>query len=136
MKPNSRFSMAVHLMTALVYLDEKSSSGLLSKSVNTNPVVIRRLLGELNRAGLIRAVRGKQGGFMLARDAKKISLLDIYRAVNGDEGLVSLHDNPENRACAVSCKVRGVLAKHLHKAQGVFERELGQVVLADIEKAM
>ena len=73
--------MAVHLMTALVYLHEKSSSGLLSKSVNTNPVVIRRLLGELNRAGLIRAVRGKQGGFMLARDAKKISLLDIYRAV-------------------------------------------------------
>ena len=75
-------------------------------------------------------------GDSCSRATPKISLLDIYRAVNGDEGLVSLHDNPENRACAVSCKVRGVLAKHLHKAQGVFERELGQVVLADIEKAM
>ena len=128
--------MAVHVMTALAYLDKKTSSELLSETVNTNPVVIRRLLGELNRAGLIRAVRGKQGGFMLARDAKGISLLDIYRAVNGDEGLVSLHDNPQNRACAVSCKVRGVLSKHLSKAQGVFEHELGKVILADVEKAM
>ena len=123
-------------MTALAYLDKKTSSELLSKTVNTNPVVIRRLLGELNGAGLIRAVRGKQGGFMLARDTKGISLLDIYRAVNGDEGLVSLHDNPQNRACAVSCKVRGVLSKHLNKAQGVFEHELGKVILADVEKAM
>lgn len=128
--------MAVHIMTVLVYLREKTSSELLSESVNTNPVVIRRLLSELNRAGLIRAERGKQGGFTLARDAKDISLLDIYRAVNGDEGLVSLHDNPENPACAVSCKVRGVLSKHLDNAQGVFERELGKVMLADVEKAM
>lgn len=136
MKPNTRFSMAVHVMTALAYLREKTSSELLSQSVNTNPVVIRRLLGDLNRAGLIRADRGKQGGFTLARDAREISLLDIYRAVNGDEGLVGLHDNPENRTCAVSCKVRGVLSKHLHRAQNVYERELDKVLLADVEKAM
>lgn len=128
--------MAVHIMTALVYLREKTSSELLSESVNTNPVVVRRLLSELNRAGLIHAERGKQGGFTLARDAKDISLLDIYRAVNGDEGLVSIHDNAKNPACAVSCKVRGVLSKHLDKAQGVFEHELNKVMLADVEKAL
>lgn len=128
--------MAVHIMTGLAYLREKTSSESLAKSVNTNPVVVRRLLSELHRAGLIETVRGKQGGFMLARDAKNISLLDIYRAVNGDEGLVSIHDNPKNPACVVSCKLRGVLSKHLDKAQGVFERELGKVILADVEKAM
>ena len=136
MTSNTRFSMAVHIMTALAYLDKKVSSEKLSVSVNTNPVVVRRLLGDLNQAGLVRADRGKTGGFSLARTANEITLLDIYRAVMGKQGLVSLHDNPENRVCAVSCKVRHVLSKHLHKAQSVFERELDRVLLADVEKAM
>ena len=136
MKPNTRFSMAVHIMTALAYMDEKASSEQLSETVNTNPVVVRRLLGDLNRAGLIRAERGNTGGFTLARNTREISLLDIYRAVMGEQKLVSLHDNPENLHCTVSCKVRGVLAKHLHNAQSVFECELKKTLLADLEKEM
>lgn len=128
--------MAVHIMTTLAYLGKKVSSGELSKSVRTNPVVVRRILGDLNQAGLIQAERGKTGGFSLARAAREISLLDVYRAVMGDEELVSLHDNPENRVCPVSCKVRGVLLKHLDKAQSVYERELEKATLADLEKAM
>jgi Rrf2 family protein len=128
--------MAVHIMTTLAYLGKKVSSGELSKSVQTNPVVVRRILGDLNQAGLILAERGKTGGFSLARAAREISLLDVYRAVMGDEELVQLHDNPENRICPVSCKVRGVLLKHLDKAQSVYERELEKATLADLEKAM
>jgi Rrf2 family protein len=136
MTSNARFSMAVHIMTALAYLKKKTSSEELSKTVNTNPVVVRRLLGELNRAGLIHAERGKNGGFSLARAPGAVTLLDIHRAVMGDEALVHLHDNPENRVCPVSCKVRGVLSKHLLKAQNVFEHELDKVSLANLEKAM
>ena len=128
--------MAVHIMTALAYLDEKISSEKLSETVNTNPVVVRRLLGDLNRAGLIRAERGKTGGFSLARNTREISLLDIYHAIMGDQQLVSLHDNPQNRHCAVSRNIRGVLAKHLLSAQRVFERELKKTLLADLSKAM
>ena len=133
---NSRFSMAVHIMTALAFMGEKMTSEVLSNTVNTNPVVIRRLLGELARAGLVRAERGKSGGFFLARSAKSISLLDIYRAVMVDTELMPLHENPENLKCAVSCKVRGALYVHLNRAQGVYERELKKVMLADIEKTM
>ena len=136
MTSNSRFSMAVHIMTALAFMGEKMTSEVLSNTVNTNPVVIRRLLGELARAGLVRAERGKSGGFSLARNAKSISLLDIFRAVMSDTELVPLHENPEYRKCAVSCKVRGALAAHLDRAQGVYERELQKVMLADIEKTM
>jgi len=136
MTSNTRFSMAVHIMTTLAYLKTKQSSGELAKTVRTNPVVVRRILGDLNQAGLIHAERGKNGGFSLARVASAISLFDVYRAVTGDEELVQLHDNPENRICPVSCKVRGVLLKHLDKAQSVYERELEKVTLADLEKAM
>lgn len=136
MKPNTRFSMAVHIMTALAYLAEKVSSDLLAQTVNTNPVVVRRILGDLSRAGLIVADRGKHGGFRLARGAEEITLLDIYRAVMDAQPLVSLHTNPENPQCAVSCKVRKVLAGHLDQAQQSFEQELEKVVLADINQAM
>lgn len=123
-------------MTALAYLAEKASSEVLAQTVNTNPVVVRRILGDLNRAGLIHAERGKNGGFTLARPPKQISLLDIYRAVMDEQELMSLHENPENRKCPVSCKVRGTLAAYLQKAQSVYERELEKVMLADIEQAM
>jgi len=128
--------MAVHIMTALAYLAEKASSEVLARTVNTNPVVVRRILCDLNRAGLIHAERGNTGGFTLARTPKQVSLLDIYRAVMDEQELVSLHENPENRKCPVSCKVRGTLAAHLQKAQSVYERELQKVTLADIEQAM
>lgn len=124
--------MAVHIMTALAYLQEKTSSELLAETVRTNPVVVRRLLGYLNRAGLVHAERGKLGGSSLARPANEITLLDIYRAVMGEAELVNLHDNPENKVCAVSCKVRGVLSQHLQKAQSLYEHELAGVSLADI----
>ncbi len=128
--------MAVHIMTLLAYLGEKATSEVLAETVNTNPVVIRRLLGELAHAGLVRTERGKSGGFSLARTAKTISLLDIYRAVMSDTELVPLHENPENHKCPVSCKVRGALSAHLDRAQGIYERELQKVMLADIEKNM
>lgn len=128
--------MAVHIMTVLACLDDTVSSELIATSVQTNPVVVRRLLGELNRAGLISAERGKHGGFRLARSPRQISLLDIYRAVMGGQPLVGLHENPEFSACSVSCKVRTVLGEHLDDAQQGFERELKKVPLADIARAM
>lgn len=133
--------MAVHIMTTLLYLEEtysmeKVSSEVLASSVNTNPVVVRRILGALNRMGLIRAERGKAGGISLARAPSKVSLLDIYRAVLTEQELVALHDNPKNPKCLVSCKVRDVLACHLEKAQHAFERELAKVTLRDIKRAI
>ena len=125
-------------MTALAVEAEKLSSEQLAQTVNTNAVVVRRLLCELTHAGLVRTERGKRGGFLLAKPPRAISLLDIYRAVLEDEAqdLVALHDNPENRKCPVSCKVRGALATHLQKAQNVYERELEKVMLTDIARAM
>lgn len=136
MTSNTRFSMAVHILTALAHQGTKISSEELAQTVRTNAVVVRRILGDLNQAGLIHAERGKTGGFSLARKASEISLLDVYRAVMGEEELVQVHDNPQNHSCPVSCKVRGVLLKHLNKAQSVYERELQKVALADLEKAM
>src|SRR6187401_1504501 len=98
MSGNSRFAVAVHVMTALAYNHgEPLSSPLLAKSVRTNPVVIRRLMAQLRRAGLVEAWPGKSGGVRLGRSAATITLLDIYRAVEGGSPF-ALPDKAENKA--------------------------------------
>jgi DNA-binding IscR family transcriptional regulator len=78
MSGNSRFPVAVHVLTALAYRDGESlSSTRLAESVRTNPVVIRRLLIRLGKAGLVEAQVGKSGGVRLARRPESITLLHV-----------------------------------------------------------
>src|SRR5437773_1931483 len=110
MSTNSRFPVAVHVLTALAYCDGESlSSSRLAASVGTNPVVIRRLLIRLGRAGLVETQVGKSGGVLLAKRPQSITLLDIFRAVEGGSPF-ALPDKPENKACDVSCAMKKLLS--------------------------
>ncbi|HEX9426676.1 MAG TPA: Rrf2 family transcriptional regulator [Candidatus Polarisedimenticolia bacterium] len=132
MAANSRFPVAVHIMTALGYRDGESlSSPRLARSVNTNPVVIRRLLGQLRRAGLVRARPGKSGGARLARRAEAISLMDIYRAI-GAGGPFSIPDKPEHKACEVSCRIKRILCSVLAETEASIAKSLEKVRLSDL----
>ncbi len=86
MTPSSRFAVATHVLLALsLHPGERLSSARLAVTVNTNPVVIRRLLGALLRAGLIVTTSGKTGGAELARSPSAITLRDVYEAVSDGE---------------------------------------------------
>lgn len=125
--------MAVHIMTALAYVpDEHHSSAWLARSVNTNPVVIRRVLADLVNEGLVQPVHGSKGGFELTRPAQRITLLDIYRAVAYGSPENSLHKNAVHASCAVSRNVRRVLLGHLARAGSAYERELQKTRLSDV----
>jgi DNA-binding IscR family transcriptional regulator len=79
MAANSQFSMAVHVLTVLArHKDEKIKSEKIACSVNTNPVVIRRLLGQLSQADLVESQTGAAGGTRLARCPKEITLAEVY----------------------------------------------------------
>jgi len=90
MTSNTRFSMAVHIITALTYLREKASSELLAETVRTNPVVVRRLLGDLNRAGPIRAEHGKMVESSLVRGVLSQHLLNAQNLYKCELASVSL----------------------------------------------
>lgn len=134
MTANSRFPVAVHIMTSLAYNPKEwQSSPMLAESVGTNPVVIRRLVGRLQRAGLVEAHAGKLGGVELARRPETITLLDIYRAVEGGSPFV-LPVKEENRACAVSCAMKRILASVLAETDRAMSRSLEKVRLSDLVK--
>ena len=83
---NSRFAVATHILTLLYSMgNDPLTSEFIAGSVNTNPVVIRRLLSVLNKAGLTTGRLGAGGGATLARPATAITLLDVHRAVGAGE---------------------------------------------------
>ena len=101
--------MAVHVLTLMAWADEESlKSEQVAESVNTNPVVIRRMLCELAESKLVVSQTGAIGGSRLAREPEKITLLDIYRAVESP-GVFSLHRHPPSRRCPVGVNIGTVL---------------------------
>ena len=136
MSGNSRFPVAVHVLTALAYHDGESlSSSRLAASVRTNPVVIRRLLIQLGKAGLVEARVGKSGGVQLARRPESITLLDVFRAVEGGSPFV-LPDKPENKACDVSCAMKKLLSSVLAETDRAISRSLEKVRLSELVRSV
>ena len=132
MAVNTQFSIAVHMMAVLAHLAGKDiTSGNLATSVNTSPSFVRRVLAKLSKAGLVDTVTGKAGRCWLARDPKRISLLDIYSAVDAPMAF-SIHSYPEHKACPVSRHIKGALGNALTRTQKAMEAELGETSLAQI----
>lgn len=138
MAVNTQFAIAVHLMAGLGYrCSQDTRSAQLARSVNTSASFIRRTLSKLSKAGLVTTTKGKNGSCKLARDATKISLLDIYRAVGAPE-VFSIHHYKPQKPCPVSCRIKDSLGKVLLKTQNAAETSLARIslaeVLADIQK--
>ncbi|MGH7993311.1 MAG: Rrf2 family transcriptional regulator [Limisphaerales bacterium] len=132
MAVNTQFSIAVHLLAGLAYrAGQDTTSSQLATSVNTSPSFVRRTLAKLSRAGLVETATGKAGACWLARDARAISLRDIYEAVDAPKAF-SIHHYTEQKACPVSCHIKDALEKALEKTQLAMEASLDDITLAQI----
>ncbi len=119
-------------MAGLAYgCGQDMTSRDLAGSVNTSPSFVRRVLAKLSRAGLVQTATGKAGACWLAKDAKKISLLDIYQAVDAPEA-IAIHAYKEQKGCPVSCQIKAALERALGKTQKAMEASLGRISLAEI----
>ncbi|WP_150268719.1 Rrf2 family transcriptional regulator [Paenibacillus tepidiphilus] len=133
MNISTRFAVAIHILTLIdSNKDGKSTSEWIAASVNTNPVVIRRITGMLHKAGLV-DVRPGVAGAKLTRSSSAITLLDIYKAVNAvEEGsLFAVHEHP-NPACPVGRNIAGAIIPVFTLAQTAMEDVLKGVTLDQI----
>jgi Rrf2 family protein len=132
MAVNTQFSIAVHIMAGLACrCGQDTTSANLAMSVNTSPSFVRRVLSRLSKAGLVKTTTGKAGACWLAKDAKNISLLDIYQAVDAPKAF-SIHSYTAQKACLVSCNIKAALDKALKKTQQAMEVSLASMTLAEI----
>lgn len=105
---SSRFTIAVHILLCIDYFsNNKNTSEFIASSVGVNPVIIRKMLGLLKKAGLIEA-ESTRSGVKLAKKTEEISLYEIFCAVEQDRSLFSFHDNPEPD-CPVGAHIHDVL---------------------------
>ena len=132
MAVHTQFSIAVHIMAALAYSSDKQiTSTMLAGSVNTSPSFVRRVVAKLSKAGLVRTATGKSGACRLARDASRISLFEIYEAVDAPRAF-AIHQYPELKRCPVSCEIKRSLDKVLSRTQEAMEKSLKSVNLEQI----
>ena len=138
MQISSRFSVALHVFACVDVFQEgqKVTSDFLAGSVGTNPVVIRKLLTQLQKAGLISVARCT-GVIALTRDLSEITFYDVYKAVgaveNGD--LFHFHGSP-NPDCPVGRNIHALLDEKLKAAQNAMEDELRKYTLLDLRVGM
>ncbi|MEV6370446.1 Rrf2 family transcriptional regulator [Micromonospora musae] len=132
---NSRVTIAAHALAWMELARRRGREVLTSEevaaSVNTNAVIVRRGLGDLQRAGLVRARRGNGAGYSLARSATEITLLDVWLAVS-PEPLLALHHGEPNLECPVGRGIRPVLTDLYDEATDTFRAALARSTVADI----
>ncbi|MBI1293293.1 transcriptional regulator [bacterium] len=136
MPTSTRFAVAVHVLSALALHEGKPvCSDLLAQSAGTNPVVIRRLLAMLAKAGLARSQPGVGGGTVLTREPDSITLLEVYLAVE-DAALFALPRCAPNENCRVGRSISPILCNVTSRAQKAMETELQSMTLADVVRGM
>ena len=135
MSANSRLTIAAHALTWIGLYQRRghrvATSEQIASSVNTNPVVIRRLLAELRKAGLADSQRGSGAGWMLARDLAAITLLDVYEAIEPGP-VFALHRATPNLECVVGHGIRPAMTAVYDEVEAALRRELARTTLEDV----
>jgi Rrf2 family protein len=129
---NQQFTFAIHIMTALAFSpDEVIGSQTLAASVNTNPVVVRRLLLALRRARLIETFTGKHGGARLRKKPRQISLVDIYDAVES-RPVIPVNERRALKKCHVSCNMKAIMSHVAKSTEQAVRKHLRRITLAQL----
>ncbi|MGW6902525.1 Rrf2 family transcriptional regulator [Streptomyces sp. NPDC054919] len=135
MSANSRLTIAAHALTWIgLYRrrgNEVATSEQIATSVNTNPVVIRRLLAELRRAGLVNSRRGAGAGWTLSRDLAAITLLDVYEAVESGS-IFALHRSTPDPECVVGHCIGPVMTTVYDEVEATLRKQLARTTLEDV----
>lgn len=138
MQISSRFTVALHIFTCVdAFKDEyKVTSDFLASSINTNPVIVRRLLAKLKKAGLIKVARGP-GGIEVTRPLSEISLLDVYEAIETENktDIFRFHESP-NPKCPVGRNIHNLLDGKLTAIQTAMKNEMRKYTIADLSSEL
>ncbi|RAI44599.1 Rrf2 family transcriptional regulator [Rhodoplanes roseus] len=129
MRRDGRLSGVLHVLLHMAEQRGPVTSEVLAKAMQTNPVVIRRIMAGLRERGLVRSGKGHGGGWTLARDLSAVTLRDVYEAL-GRPSLFAIGNRAEAPACLVEQAVNGALDRVLHDAEALLLARLGEITLA------
>jgi DNA-binding IscR family transcriptional regulator len=124
-------SGVLHVLLHMAEHREPVTSEALAKIMQTNPVVIRRIMAGLRERGYVRSEKGHGGGWTIACDLDTVTLRDIYESI-GAPPLFAIGNRRENPGCAVEQAVNAALDTSLHEAEGILLGAFGAVTLSKL----
>ncbi|GGX66152.1 transcriptional regulator [Tateyamaria omphalii] len=134
MKRNSRLSLALHSLGHMSFdADRSQTSAEIAAHAGTNPVVVRRVLGKLRNAGLLTSERGHAGGWKLARPPHKITLADVYMAL--EESLIASKPEADSDMCSVEQALETRVSKIMRDIETSLIQRLSLTTIADVREA-
>ena len=133
MRNDSRLSRMLHVLLHMARHEGPMTSDAIAAMLGTNSVVIRRTMAGLRDAGYVRSDKGHGGGWIIACDLARVSLLDVHRAVGGPRifAIGNAHSNPD---CAVEQVVNEAVQDALRDAEALLVERLGAVSLAELSR--
>jgi Rrf2 family protein len=136
MAANSRMASAVQILCVIAYVGPGGTNAeVIARSLRTNPVVVRRLLKNLQRAGLVSIRPGKDGGVQFSRKPQDITLDEIYRAVGDDTDVFALRRDG-NPNCPVARRMPDLLSPIFQAAGDAVEATLRRTTLGSLVGAI
>lgn len=131
MKHDTRLSGVLHMLLHMAEASGPITSETLAGAMQTNAVVVRRVMGGLRDAGIVRSEKGHGGGWSLARAPAAVTLYDVYAALGAPAPFALGHRNA-TPTCLVERAVNAALDATLREAEALLLARMGAVTLAEI----
>ncbi|HJV68798.1 Rrf2 family transcriptional regulator [Ideonella sp.] len=133
MKRDGRLSGVLHCLLHMAELGQPATSAWLARAMQTNPVVVRRLMAGLRDAGFVASAKGHGGGWVLSCSLEHITLRDVHEAV-GAPDLLAVGHREESPGCLVEQAVNSALEQAYRDAEGALLSRLGSITLAELAR--
>lgn len=133
MKRDSRLSSVLHALLHMAEQDGPMTSEALGLCLGTNPVVVRRTMGLLRKAGLVTAERGHSGGWRISADLETVSLRRLHEAL-GEPAIFAIGNRNETPECLVEQSVNAALKGAFAEAEALLMARFAEVTLADLAR--
>jgi Rrf2 family protein len=131
MRKDSKLSRMLHVLLHMAREKRAFTSEYIATMLDTNPVVVRRTMSGLKKAGFVHADKGPGGGWTLVQNLSEISLFDIYQAV-GEPTIFAIGNEQETPNCLVERVVNSALNQAMHEAQNILIQQLKTTSLAKL----
>lgn len=129
MRQDRRLSGILHILIHLAEAEVPVPSEKLALAMQTNAVVVRRVMAGLRDAGLVRSGKGHGGGWSLACNLARVSLRDVYVALGSPE-LFAMGHRSDAPTCLVEQSVNAALDDAFREAEALLLARMGSVTLA------
>lgn len=133
MKRDSRLSGVLHVLLHMAEANGPVTSEAMAKMMQTNPVVIRRILAGLREQGFVMSEKGHGGGWQLSCDLNKVTLHDIYIALDAP-AILAMGNRSESPNCLVEEAVNTMMNQAFRDAEALLVARFSEVTLAQLRQ--